>query len=231
MQMTKKLKRDKRIQKPELILIDFDGVISKNSVLLNIKSVYHFINQYTPLPFETILSFIKNTICFSMEQTVDFLFKSLGIEDKISEFYQEQLKFYNNPQIKIEDDFYDFIDFCEKNSINYLVYSSADKGVKGIPEFINRIKNKIYSLNGRSKANYHTYLEMVEELKIDLNKCIYIDDTPLALRTGKLLGMMTVMMINEIFTIEDYQVYSSFIDFRIKSFTELKNILIDTIFN
>lgn len=224
--MTKKLKKEVKIYKPELILIDFDGVISKNSVLLNIKSAYEFINKYLPLPYETILSFIKNTICFSVEQTIDFLFKSLGIEDKISEFHREQLKFYNNPLIKIEEDFYGLLDYCEKNSIQYLVYSSANNGVKKIPEFIKRIgKDKIYNLNGRSKANFRTYLELAEELKIDLNKCLYIDDTPLALRTGKLHGMTTVMMINDVFTIEDYRVYSLYIDHKINSFVELLNVL------
>jgi beta-phosphoglucomutase-like phosphatase (HAD superfamily) len=211
------------IQKPEMIFIDFDGVISKNSVLLNIKSAHQFISQYTPIPYEALFSFFKSTTCFSLQHTTSFILSSLGIEDKLSEFYQEQLikKLYDNTQIKIEDDFYQFLDFCDCNSIRYLVYSSTDKGVKRLSELINRIGNNICNLNGQSKANYGTYSNVAKELKIDLKKCMYIDDTPLALLTGKLHGMTTVMMLNDVFTLEDYQIFSLYIDYKINSFTEL----------
>ncbi|NLW46563.1 MAG: HAD family phosphatase [Firmicutes bacterium] len=221
-------KRQKNIiKKPELVLIDFDGVISKNSVQLNIESAYKFINQYTPIPYEAILGYVKSTISFSMEHTISFLLSSLGIEDKFLGFKQEQAftKLYDNNLISIENDFYQFLDFCNQNSIRYLVYSSADKEVKRLSTVIDRIgDDSIFNLKGRSKANYNTYLETAEELGINLKKCVYIDDTPLALRTGKLHGMTTVMMINDDFTIKDYKIFSSYIDYKINSFIELLEI-------
>lgn len=215
------------IQEPEMIFIDFDGVISKNSLLDNIKNVHWFINQYTPLPFEFVVSFFKCTMCFSVQHTLNFLFSSLGIEDKLFEIYQEQVikKFYDNTQIKIEDDFFRFIDFCDHNSFRYLIYSSRDNSIKKLSETINEFNaNSIYDLKGRSKANYKTFLEVANELDLNLNKCVYIDDTPLALRTGKINGMTTIMMLNDIFTVEDYQIFSPYIDYKINSFAELSEM-------
>jgi 2-hydroxy-3-keto-5-methylthiopentenyl-1-phosphate phosphatase len=213
------------IHKPEVVFIDFDGVISKNSVLSNIKSAHTFINQYISIPYEALFTFFKSTTSFSMQHTFGFLLTSLGID--MSESNQEQLmlSLYENIKTIIEADFYDFLDFCDRNSIRYLIYSSADKGIKRIPELIDRIGiNGIYNLNGRSKANRNTYLEAAKELKIDLKNSMYIDDTPLALQTGKLHGMTTVMMLNSVFTLEDYQIFSSYIDYKINSFTELLEI-------
>jgi beta-phosphoglucomutase-like phosphatase (HAD superfamily) len=85
--------------------------------------------------------------------------------------------------------------------------------------------DNIYDLKGRSKANDNTFLEVANELNLNLNRCIYIDDNPLALRTGKQHNMTTIMMINDIFTLEDYHIFSSYIDYKINSFTELELIV------
>jgi len=212
------------IQKPEMILIDFDGVISKSSILFNIKYFHRFINQYTPFPLKALICFLKSTLCFSMQHTISFFLSSIGLEDKILECYQT-IESYDNIPVKIEDDFYQFLDFCDRNLIHYLIYSSRDQSVKKFTEITNRIgNNRTYDLNGRSKANYNTFSETAKELAIDLNKCMYIDDMPLALRTGKLHGITTVMMLNDIFTLEDYQIFSNFIDYKINSFTELLSL-------
>jgi beta-phosphoglucomutase-like phosphatase (HAD superfamily) len=212
------------IHKPEMIFIDFDGVISKNSLVDNIQNVHWFINQYTPLPLEALISFFKTTMSFPMQDTFHFLFSSLGIADKLLEFRQEKMmmKFYDNTRMKIEADFFRFIAFCEDNSFPYTVYSSRDQSVKKLSDIINRFSdNHIYDLKGRSKANYDTFLEVANELGANLKQCVYIDDTPLALRTGKLHGMTTIMMLNDIFTLADYQIFSSYIDHKINNFTEL----------
>lgn len=213
-------------QKPEIIFIDFDGVISKNSILTNLNNIHQFINRYTPLPFETLLCLFKWTTCFSIQDTINYLFSSLGIENKIYEFYQKisQVDSYNNIPIKIEDSFYQFLNFCDNNTIRYLLFSAAVNINQ--TQLANRIGNhNIYNLNDRSKANYYTYLETAKELDIDLKKTMYIDDHPLALLTGKLHGMTTVMMINDVFTIKDYNIYRSYIDHKINSFTELETII------
>lgn len=226
--MTKKSTTKLPIKKPEIIFIDFDGVISRNSVLYNFHTAHQFINQYTPVPFEALFNFFKSTTSFSMQQTLYFLLSSLGIS-YISKIQQEQLimdLYKNNNELKIEPDFFGFLDFCDNNLIRYLIYSSADKSIKGIPELINRIgNNNIYNLNGRSKAASNTYLEAAKELGIDLKKCMYIDDTPLALQIGKLQGMTTVMMLNDVFTLEDYRMFKSYIDYKINTFSQLEELI------
>jgi FMN phosphatase YigB (HAD superfamily) len=210
--------------KQKTILIDFDGVISKNSILYNFRTAYQFINQYTPVPYESVFHFLKSTTAFSMKTTLDFLFTSLGISD-ISELQQEQLLrnlYKNYTTVEIEEHFYHFLDFCDKMSIRYYIFSSADKVLKEIPEFCNRVGIKnIYNLKGRSKADSSTYLSLARDLNINLEKAILIDDTPLALQVGKLNNLTTIMMINDVFTLEDFQTFKSYIDYKINSFSDL----------
>lgn len=231
--MTKKAITQKRATKQETILIDFDGVISKNSILYNFKIAHQFINQYMPVPFEYVFHFLKNTTAFSIKNTLNFLFLSLGISD-ISELQQEQLlkKIYKNyTTVEIEEYFYHFLDFCDKKSIHYFIFSSANKVLKEIPEFCNRVGIKnIYNLEGRSKADSNTYLSLAKDLNINLKKAILIDDTPLALQVGKLHGLTTIMMINDVFTLEDYQTFKSYIDYKINSFSDLGEIVNEILF-
>lgn len=227
--MTKKaVKQKKSTLKKEIILIDFDGVISKNSVLYNFRTAHQFINQFIPVPFESVFHFLKSTTAFSMRDTLSFLFSSLGISD-ISELQQEQLLknlYKNYTSIEIEEYFYHFLDFCDKKSIRYFIFSSADKVLKEIPEFCNRVGIKnIYNLEGRSKADSNTYLSLAKDLKINLEKAILIDDTPLALQVGKLHGLTTIMMINDVFTLEDFQTFKSYIDYKINTFSDLGEVV------
>lgn len=216
------------IQKPEMVFIDFDGVISQNSVLVLFKFIHQFINRYTPVPFEVIQDFLKSTICFHGKQSTELLFSSLGIEDKLPEFFPElgKTEKFEDIQIVIEKEFYSFIDFCNSNSIRYQIFSSASRNVKRFSELIDRIDStNIYNLNQRPKARAATFLEVAKELEIDLKNSLYVDDAPLALLTGKLHGIKTVMMLNDVFTINDYKRFSSYIDYKINSFTELEAIL------
>ncbi|WP_024834400.1 HAD hydrolase-like protein [Ruminiclostridium josui] len=215
-------------QKPQTVLIDFDGVISKNSVLLLFNCLHGFINRYTPFPREALLEFFKSTVSFPVKSSMELILTSLGIEDKIMELYREvsQMQDYGGTGIKIEENFYSFIDFCKKNSISYRIFSSASKNVKRFSELLERVDNScICNLKGRSKARYATFSETSQELNIDLKKCLYIDDSPSALMTGKLHGITTVMMLNDIFTLKDYGIFNEFIDYKVNSFKEVEAII------
>jgi hypothetical protein len=226
--MTKSNNKKKANRKLETVLIDFDGVISRNSVLNNFKTAHQFINQYIPIPFEALFCFLKSTTAFSMQHTLTFLLSSLGITG-ITELQQQALindLYINNSTIKIEEEFYHFLDFCDINSIRYIIFSSAGKSINEISELVNRIgSNSVYDLNGRSKVNSKTYHEAAKELGFSLKKCMYIDDTPLALQIGKLQGIITVMMLNDVFTNDDYKIFESFIDYKINSFSSLEGII------
>lgn len=218
------------IQKPDMIFIDFDGVISKSSLIDNIKNYHWFINQYVPIPFEFTVDFFKITMCFPVQSTISYLFSSLGIEDRLPELYKEEVinKFYDNEKIKIEEDFFQFIDFCTKNGLPYLIYSSRDNSYKSLADVITGFDpSRIYDLKGRSKGNYNTFLEVGDELNLNLSRCIYVDDNPLALQTGKRHGMTTIMMINDIFTLKDYDIFHSFINYKINSFADLLSFFIN----
>ncbi len=218
----------KTFQKPQTVLIDFDGVISKNSVLLLFNCLHDFINRCTPFPRKALLEFFKSTVSFPVQSSMELILTSLGIEDKIMELYREvsQMEDYGGTGIKIEEDFYSFTDFCKRNSISCRIFSSAGKNVKRFSGLLERVDNSfICNLKGRSKARYATFSETSQELDIDLKKCLYIDDSPTALRTGKLHGITTVMMLNDIFTLEDYGIFSEFIDYRVNSFKEVETII------
>jgi len=207
------------------ILIDFDGVISKNSVTINLEFLHYFINKISPIPFETIKSYFKIANCFLQQPAVDLLFSSLGIKDHQELFLSElnSLKEFNNKKIKIEDDFDHFIKFCQKKNIRYKIFSLADKSK--FSSIRSLTDNDIYQLTGKSKANISTYSSLQRELKIEIADWAMIDDNPLVLRAGNLSGLTTLLMKNDMYGINDHKDYEEFIDFKVNSFNEIQEIL------
>lgn len=207
------------------ILIDFDGVISRNSVLVAQHFSYEFINSLEPIPFETFQSYFKLATCFSQEQAIKLFFTSLGLDNELPRFLEEfkSLHSYNNMTIEIDNNFSSFIDYCDKNDLKYSIFSLAE------PERMQKLGlcdvDAIYPLRDMSKANKSVFLRVISDLDIVPGQWIYIDDNPLALRAGKRSGFHTVMMLNDVFTINDYHIYSNYIDHAVENFPELERYI------
>ncbi|WP_155985358.1 HAD family hydrolase [Paenibacillus maysiensis] len=80
-------------------------------------------------------------------------------------------------------------------------------------------------MRGKPKSSAATFIGAVEHLGFAPERCLYVDDSPLAFHTAKLNGISTVMMLNQVFSLEDRQVFNASIDYTITSFGELTALL------
>ena len=208
------------------MLIDFDGVISKTSVQNSIEFIYKFINSLQPISREYIYNYCKVIMSFPLHQSITNLFNSLGLEGCLDDFYQKFQIFEKDPNsIKIENDFYLFLRFLEEDGIDYRIVSLASKERLSLLRLDS--ESRIYSLKDRSKADPNTFLHICKDLSIKPNKWIYVDDSPVGLRAAKLSNFKTVMMMNHVFTLKDYRMFKSFIDFKVTSLASLKKKIKD----
>ena len=205
------------------IFIDFDGVISKSSVRVTIDFIHHFFNQREPISYNFVESYVKIVSCFPVEDSVNLLFKSLGMERYLKNFYEEFENRDSDSSIIIEKAFYEFLDFCEKNSIEYRILSLASK--KRLELIRNFNPKKILDIK-YSKANSNTYSTILKLFAKNKIEWFQLDDSPLALRSGKKAGLKTIMMLNDVFTIKDYNLNKEFIDYKTFSFNHIKKIIL-----
>jgi len=207
----------------EGVLIDFDGVICPNAVNLTFDFVYQFVNRYIKIPRIFIENYLKVISCFPVDLSAKLLFTSLGLEDKIDVF-KTDFRDYDKKvdTLEIDPDFLRFMQFCEKNSIMYRIFSLANK--ERIEKITNINPEFIYPFGSKGKANIQTYQDLEKQLNTSLSRWIYIDDHPLALHTGKKAGLTTAMMLNTIFSEDDYNSYRDTIDYKINNFKELHKI-------
>lgn len=205
-------------------LIDFDGVIAGDSVRRTILFAYEFINSITPVNYQFLEDYFRKVLCFSPKPSVDLLFSGLGIEKHTADFFARLKKLdENSAQIVIDEMFYQFTEYCESNGAAWKILSLASS------DRLRLLKNyqpdRIYSLDGRSKADPATFSSVIKDLNIVPDKWVYIEDTPVALRTGKLAGLYTIMRQNEIYNDREYEQFRNYVDFRVKNFSEVLGLI------
>ncbi|HNI96211.1 MAG TPA: hypothetical protein PL169_09105, partial [Leptospiraceae bacterium] len=76
---------------------------------------------------------------------------------------------------------------------------------------------------GKSKADAGAFSNFIKDM--NFFEWVQLDDSPIALRTGKLSGLTTVMMLNDIFTATDYRPFQQFIDYKTNSLAGFLKIL------
>lgn len=216
----------------ETVLVDFDGVISKSAVNMIIHFMRDFIYPYYPIDIKTVQEYVKIANCFYLEDSIELLFSSLGLKDKINAFALKlkDLREHKGLTAEIAGDFYAFAQFCCERHIDYKVFSLSDvKKITGLLSEYFEYKggSRYFSLNNvlayknASKANALTYRRIKDEFGIETDSCLIIDDNPLTLAAAKQEGLATGMMLNDIFTDDDYAAYKSQIDFKFGSFTDV----------
>jgi hypothetical protein len=114
------------------------------------------------------------------------------------------------------------LDFCDKHSIEYRILSLASKNRLELIKGIN--PKRILGLE-YSKANSKTYTSILKSFSKNKIEWFQLDDSPLALRSGRRAGLKTIMMLNDVFTIKDYQLNKEFIDFKTVSFNHIKKLI------
>lgn len=210
----------------EGIFIDFDGVISKNSLDITLKFVTNYINKISPLPLGYVKNYYKTVNSFSLFDALYLLFNSLGLTNQLNDMLEKikNLKEYNNEIISITEDFYHLIDYCNKNDIRYIILTLAP--FNKIQLFLDKIPIKnICCLEKKTKANVNTYEHLKKDLNINLNNWILIDDDPLALTTANICGLKTILMKSTLFDESYIYDFGQFINAKVDSFDNIINYL------
>ncbi len=211
--------------KIEGFLIDFDGVVVKNSPGLGSKFIYEYINKYTPISYGNVKSMVRLFGSYPQQDTYKFIFSSLGIGEHLADFSLQISKFEDlyRKDIVIDGSAEKFIVYCKNNGIMFKIFSLAGTGrIMKVMPYIN--KSDIYSLEGRSKADSKTFSLLEKELGIDPARWVLIDDDPFSLRSAKMNGMFTIMMKNDLFRKRDYSSYRDYIDLKVRGFSEIIEI-------
>jgi putative transposase len=203
-------------------------------------------SQFTSNDFTSILA--NHDISISMDGKgrsldnifIERLWRTLKYENIYRHSYEtvqelmESLRIYFNyynrfkaldsdsSRIIIEQTFYEFLDFCDKHSIEYRILSLASKNRLELIKGIN--PKRILGLE-YSKANSKTYTSILKSFSKNKIEWFQLDDSPLALRSGRRAGLKTIMMLNDVFTIKDYQLNKEFIDFKTVSFNHIKKLI------
>lgn len=216
------------------VLIDFDGVISRRSIEKSIEYIHNYVNNKLIfkygndkafIPYNFIANYIKLVICFDTHSAIKLLFDSLGLMDCMEDFSQNYTVFETKSEnIPIEADFSDFVLYCNSNSIRCGLFSLASsERVKVIETF--NLTPISFSGAFNNKSNLEVYKRLKAQMNVEFSELLYIDDSPIALRAGKLSGLNTVMMLNDIFTENDFHEFRSFIDYKAVSFSNVLEIL------
>lgn len=210
------------------VILDFDGVISKNAMEIILEFTHGFIDSYVKIPRVFVENYVKNLSAFNAKAGVELVLSSLGLAGKIGKYFSElgSLVEYKGKKMSIEEDFRDFMKFCEDKGIICRFFSMAERswarlGLLG--EFFN--DRYFFSNIIHPKSNPVSFLQLKDEIGIPLENLLLVDDSPLALWSAKTAGLKTAFMSNKVFTGGDYKPYREVIDYRINSFNELKKIL------
>jgi FMN phosphatase YigB (HAD superfamily) len=207
------------------VLVDFDGVISKNSLDITLLYAYDFINKYTPYHINSLKNYYLSINSFELKDGLALLFNSLGIGNELGNFYLglKRLKEHNGQVISIEPDYQDFISFCKDNQIGCKIFSLSDD--EKIENLLGYKPDHIKWTKGlASKANPKTFSQICELLKYEAPQTLVVDDDPFVLRSAKIAGLSTILMQNLFFKgyTENYRKY---FDDEVRSFSELKLLL------
>lgn len=212
----------KKIPKPDLILIDFDGVICRNSPDFVTRIFYEIISEVTPITLEFVTAYFRVVMSFPVSSSIDFLLSNLGVtpEEKKAILSRFKVAVTNSRSLfEVEKGFYDFLNVCKSLEIDYKILSLASDDRLSVLALPN---DAFLPIEGRSKADVNTFREVFNISKA--KSILYIDDSPLGIRTSKLSGMSSILMFNALFGFSEYFYFKEYVDFTVSSFSEIIKI-------
>lgn len=208
----------------EGILIDFDGVISPNSIPEIVDFLFGYFQKHYPLDREFLLDYVRLVSPFSAQKSIFFLFDSLGLNHLIDDFAEKFSAFeQSGGSFSLAPDFLPFLDFLDDVHLEFKVFSLA--GPERLNRYDGRLSDKIYPLTGSSKADTKTFDGLRGALSGDLSRWVYLDDNPLALYLGKTYGLTAVFMKTPVYGEKVYPFFLKNIEFTVNSFKELQVLL------
>jgi predicted HAD superfamily phosphohydrolase YqeG len=212
----------------EGFLIDLDGTIIENSPEIAIDFTVDFVNKYTPIAKFTIKDFFRTCNKFPQNKLFYLIFSYLGIEDHLNEFVKEfqKLNSYNNKSIQFRKGFFAFLEKCRNYGLKSYLFSS-----QSTERINNSLRNcseiEVLDIYDISKSNANELHSFLEKKNMIAKNWYLIDDDPFIARTGKLVGLNTILMENQLFTLTEILEYKQYYDYSFKSFEEVSEKILD----
>lgn len=200
------------------LLLDFDGVISPDSVGLTVELLYTFLSRRHPVPREYIEDLVRLAMPFPVRDTLHYVFDGLGQRDRLPDFIKRFEAFERSGKIHIHPDFPAFAQRWQQKGIDLRVVSTGSRRrLSGLPLHPDRI----IDLHGGSKAAPDTFLRVCQELGVSPGRTVIVDDCPVVLLAAHQAGLGTALMATPFFSAEHWRPCAKGIDFRVSGWNGL----------
>ena len=199
------------------LLLDFDGVISRNSTADIMNATYAFISEYKDINRILFDELFKALVPFPLFESINFFMSSIGLEDK-KEFLLSKIKTITHDTSEFEYLITEWIEL----GFTIKVYSSSRHYGNGSSPFKSpHINNLFIQTDSHSKINSNSFRNIASDLGISPENIIYIDDCPMAVCIAKSIGIHAVMLINNVYTINDF---NKTLNYNCQSITSLSQL-------
>lgn len=182
------------------LLLDFDGVISRNSTADIMNATYAFISEYKDINRILYDELFKALVPFPLFESINFFMSSIGLEDK-KELLLSKIKTITHDTSEFES----LITKWNELGIIIKIYSSSRHYSNVNSPFKSKLQNNLFiQTDLNSKINSNSFRNIASDLGISPENIIYVDDCPMAVCIAKSIGIHAVMLINNVYTINDF---------------------------
>lgn len=199
------------------LLLDFDGVISRNSTADIMNATYAFISEFKDINRILFDELFKALVPFPLFESVNFFMSSIGLEDK-KELLLSKIK-------KITHDTSEFEALAAewgKLGFTIKIYSSSRHYSNENSPFTSPLPHDLFiQTDSHSKINPNSFRSIAADLDIPPKNIIYIDDCPMAVCIAKSIGIHAIMLINNVYTMNDFK---KTLHYNCKSITSLSQL-------
>ncbi len=204
------------------LLLDFDGVISRNSTADIMNATYSFVSEFKDINRILFDELFKALVPFPLFESVNFFMSSIGLEDK-KEMLLSRIK-------KITHDTSEFESLmAEWNKLGFgiKIYSSSRHYSNESSPLKYQLPNNLFiQTDSHSKIDSNSFRKIATSLNISPENIVYVDDCPMAICIAKSIGIHAIMLINNVYTMNDFNKTLSYNCQSITSLTQLTPLLL-----
>jgi hypothetical protein len=199
------------------LLLDFDGVISRNSTADIMNATYAFISEFKDINRILFDELFKALVPFPLFESINFFMSSMGLEDK-KELLLSKIKTITHDTSEFES----LATEWSKFGYSIKIYSSSRHYNNGSSPFkLKHLNDLFIQTDSHSKINSNSFRNIANHLNISPENIIYVDDCPMAVCIAKSIGIHAVMLINNVYTINDF---NKTLNYNCQSITSLSQL-------
>lgn len=199
------------------LLLDFDGVISRNSTADIMNATYAFISEFKDINRILFDELFKALVPFPLFESVNFFMSSIGLEDK-KELLLSKIKEITHDTSEFES----LAAEWSKLGFTIKIYSSSRHYGNENSPFTSPLHHDIFiQTDSHSKINPNSFRNIATDLDISPENIIYVDDCPMAVCIAKSIGIHAVMLINNVYTMNDF---NKTLNYNCQSITSLSQL-------